>query len=502
MKNLIALFCTGLMFSSCVDDLDFDKTEDFELNVGLDLPIIQAELNLDKFISENTQFIVVAQNGEMSINYREENAFEFELPDLASVEDQTIFDESLIIGNIDIEFEKEIDGFDDLTFNTLRLGSGGIKFTINTLATADPVAVSVGIGNATKNGNPFDMSFTSTSSSEEHEFSLEDVMFDFTTPGSVENSLKFKFSINSSIAQLGQGYDIKIELSDVGVETLTGHFGQLEVDIPEGEFELGIEQFDNFIDGLRFSDPKINLYTSNQLGVSFGLDVDFEGEREGIIRNLDVDNLMISQAPNPGDQINETNTIDNNSSNLSDFFESFPSTISYSGKATLNPLNSSIENFIANDTKLSGDIEIDIPMDFKISNLVYDYLIEDVEILGENDEFNAVKLKFTCENKFPLDAEIILDFLDENKQALDSLSLPLLESGTVEASGVITTPKIYEFEVELDNPLIQALKNTRHLNFRGRLQTSEEGNFEVKLLSTYNILIGMAIEGEYKLKND
>lgn len=502
MKNLITLFCISLIFSACVNDLDFDKAEDFEINVGLDIPILKAELNLDKFITDNTQYISVGSSGEMTINYREENAFEFELPDFASVEDQTIFDESLIIGNVDVEFEREIDEIEELTFNTLSLGSGDIKFTINTLAIADPVTISIGIENATKDGNPVEFTFTSTGTNEVHDFNLDDVLFDFTDPGSAANSLKFSFSLSSSPAQVGQAYDVKIDLSDVGIEALTGHFGQLEVDIPDGEFDIEIEQFDNFIDGLWFTDPEIRLHTYNQMGVSFGFDIDFEGEREGIIRDLNLTNLNITQAPSIGQQTDETLTVDNNSANLSEFFESFPNTIGYSGKATLNPLNASTENFISVDTRLYGDLEIDIPMDFKVENLIYDYLIEDVEILNEDDEFSEVKLKFTCENMFPLDAEIILDLLDENMQEIDSLNLPLLESGTVDVNGTVTSPKVYEFEVSLDDQQLEALKNTHHLNFRGHLQTSEEGSVEVKLLSSYNILIGIAIEGEYKLENE
>lgn len=489
--KMLILCSVGIL--SCTKELDFDQTDDLDINFGLNIPVMNATLDLSSFIDSN-ETILVDPDGGLRISLKEEDVFNFGIQDFTSVPDQQLFSEDLLVGNVGIGIQAEMDNAGGFSLSEFIIEDGQFVFTAVT-STSDPVDMVIKINNATNNGIPAEFHITSTGTTTVQSFNLNNLTVDFTNAGN--NILDFEFASTTS-APPGTTINLQCEANNITILSLTGDFGNLEVDIPVDSFNLDIDGFDKFVDGLYFDNPSFNMIIESQLGFSMGLNLDLEGTNtSGHLSNLSADELVIQQAPTPGDQINDILSINNTNSNLPDFLSTVPNRIEYGGFVKLNPGTGPYSNFIHKDFYCSASLDIDIPMEIKVEDLVYETLMEDMDLLeDESDEILNGELLFAVKNKFPLDANINLLLLDANFMAIDSIQLPLLTAAAVGADGVATEYAEHEFNVVLTEHNINSLYDTENMKLVGHLSSTDQGSTVVKIVDSYDIKIKMAIKAE------
>ena len=344
-------------------------------------------------------------------------------------------------------------------------------------------------------GVPAVFNISTTGTTTVQSIDLDNLTLDFSGTGN--NILDFEFSSTTS-APLGTTLELSCEAKDIELLSLKGDFGKLTVDVPSDTFRMDIDGFDKFVDGLYFSNPSFNIDVESQFGFSMALDLELEGtNNSGTTSTLNSDPLIIQQAANPGDQVDQTLSIDNSNSNLSDFMSIIPTKMEYGGSVEINPGTGPFDNFLHKDFMCNGSLNIDIPLEVQIEDLVYETLMEDMDLLeDDSDEITKGELLFNTSNKFPLDANINLLLLDVNYNAIDSIQLPLLTAASVDASGISTDYSINEFSVELTEQNINSLFDTENLKFVGHLTSTNQGTTTVKILDSYDIKLKMAIKAE------
>ncbi len=494
-KSLIpkVLIVCSIGILSCTKELDFDQVDDLDINFGLNIPVMNASLDLSNFIDSNEN-IIIDPDGGLRISFTEDDLFNFGIQDFTTVPDQQLFSETILVGNAGIELEAEMDNTGDFSLTEFIIEDGQFAFTAVT-STADPVNMVIKVNNATNNGVPAEFNFVTTGSNTTETFDLTNFTLDFSGTGN--NMLDFEFSSTTS-APPGSTVELSCNANNITILSLKGDFGKLDVDIPVDSFRMDIDGFDKFVDGLYFSNPSFNMDVESQLGFSMGLDLEIEGtNNSGETSDLNADQLIIPQAATPGDQVNETLTIDNSNSNLPDFLSTVPSKMEYSGKVEINPGTGPFSNFIHKDFACSASLNIDIPLEIKIQDLVYETLMEDMDLLDDDsDEITQGELLFAVKNKFPLDANINLLMLDANLNAIDSIQLPLLTAAAVNADGIATEYAEHEFSVVLTEQNINSLFDTENLKFVGHLSSTNQGATTVKIIDSYDIKIQMAIKAE------
>ncbi len=489
--KMIILCSVGIL--SCTKELDFDQTDDLNINFGLNAPVLNATLDLKSFIDSN-ESILIDNDGGLRISMQEDNLFNYGIQDFTTVDDQQLFSQNILVGNTNIGLEAEMDNTGDFSLTEFIIDQGEFVFTAIT-TTPDPVNMVIRINNATNNGVPAEFNITTTGTNTVQSFNLNELVIDFTSTGN--NILDFEFSSSSS-APIGTTVGLSCQANNIEIQSLKGDFGKFNVDVPVDTFRMDIDGFDKFVDGLYFSNPSFNINIESQLGFSMALNLDLEGvNNAGEVSNLTADPLVIQQAINPGDQVTDVLSINNSNSNLPDFLSTVPTKMEYGGSIDVNPGTGPFNNFLHKDFSCSGSLDIDIPLEIKIEDLVYETLMEDMDLLeDESDEITNGELLFSVKNKFPLDANINLLLLDANFNAIDSIQLPLLTAAPVGPDGISTDYAEHEFNVVLTDQNINSLYDTENMKFVGHLTSTNQGATTVKIIDSYDIKLRMAIKAE------
>lgn len=504
MKKLLfrTVLVTALYgLSSCSTDLDFDQASDINFEFGVNAPILDATIGLKQIIDSN-EYIIVEGDGGLKINLREDDIFEFGLADFTEVQDQDLFQEDILIGNANIPLTAEMDNVGNFLVSAFTFESG--KFIFKAVSpVSDPIELTIHIKNGTNNGGPAIFSFTTTGLETTKSFDLINFNMDFTgTAGTNNLDIEFSSTAPSGIP-IGSTLELGCRAENIELLSVEGDFGNLSIDIPEDTFRMDLDGLDKLVDGLIFTNPKFNMIVENGFGFGLGMNIDMKGENShGIESNLSADELILGSPNVQGNIHNQTLTIDKNNSNLPDFLSGLPQKMTYSGDVSLNPGSGPNNNFMHKSSFCKGSIEIDIPLEVQLQDLVYETIIEDVEVLdNDSDEIEQVELIFQTKNLFPFDANFKMFMMNDANADIDSIPMDLLKAAPVDANGISTEPTVHEFSVILDQSNINNLKLTKALKFKGHLTSTNNGSVPVKIIDSYNIGIKMAVKGNGSVNN-
>lgn len=494
-KNKIYhFFILSLFLSvSCTKEMDFDNTDNIDINFGLNVPIMTAQLNLKSFIDSNEN-IQVDSDGGLEVFIQEDNIFDFSLNDFTSVPDQELFKEDILIGNVDFAFETEMNNVGDLSVSEFTFESGKFEFTAIS-PTPDPINIKIKINNGIQSGDTVVFEFTTSGLSTVASFDLEDLKMDFTGPKGV-NFLDLEYSSSASMQHIGSTIELTCKALDATLQNVKGDFGSIEVDIPNDNFGFEIDGFEKFVDGLYFTNPQFNLNIQNELGFELGLDLELNGENSsGVQIDLDADQLIVSQPSAYGQSTDQVLSLNNTNSNLSDFLSKSPNSIDYGGKVQVNPGTGPFTNYLDKDFHCKGSLDIQIPLEIKVTDLVYETLMEDTELFSDEDDvIHGAELLFRVTNTFPLGANVEMILMNESKMEIDTIELPLLVASPVDNNGISTGATPHDFSVVFTDNNIQSLYDTQHIKFIGHLSSTDGGTKNVKITDSSNIEIKLAIK--------
>jgi hypothetical protein len=379
-----------------------------------------------------------------------------------------------------------------------------------TSSLAEDLELTIAFPGSDKNGAEVDTTITIASGqTTSGSINLGSTILDLTQDPSQMHS---RLPIAVSATLIGSGNQVTVDSSDAldmtfGMSNLEfgyikGYFGTQSLSIDPGAIDLAIDFLDNFEGSVSFAEPSITLDITNSIGLPIQFALDFSAYLDGIASDLNGPAYVLPYPTVIGNSASGSLIYDNTNSSIVDIFTLPKDSIVYGGSVNVNhdTVTYGTDNFVTNSGAISGNLMLDMPFYFTASGLGFaDTLVQNRQpndALNDSTSIEYAKLTLQASTTLPLDASIDLEFYDENWTLILVKTLPLLESGTPDANGNITTPNVLNTSLELDAMEADIAINTPHILATATMETSNAGTTAVRLRTdaTINLAIGIELK--------
>ncbi len=346
---------------------------------------------------------------------------------------------------------------------------------------------------------------------------LDNSITDLTTdPLKPFNIFPFKFEVeivsSDSLVTIYFDDDLSFEfsVSNIDFAYIEGYLGKQEesFDPDSLEIEMDDEILDKISGAFQFANPIIRFNYKNSFGLPVSLDLSVEGEfNNGSIVDLGASVIDIQY---PADTLNpevaDTIEFNKDNTNIEDLLVFPPPVkICYSGSATINPLeDTTVINFITNKSKIEGDLEIEVPIEFSAGNLTFQDTMEIELDIGDEDfsvDIEFVKIYVNTKNGFPFDFRFQMIPLDSITSApCDTLEFTFLSAAPVDGNGVVIEEQVdwNQEIIDIDQEFLENLEKSGQVIVKVIFNTTGNGSDPVKILSDYIFEFNIGIEGKFK----
>ncbi len=211
-------------------------------------------------------------------------------------------------------------------------------------------------------GNPYKVRFSGNrNSSTSVKFDLPDAEINFGPGNSIDYKVIVTIPVQENISFVdNENIDLFLSLENIVFHRAEGDFGNMSVDIGNGNFDMDVDLWNELDGNFEFSDPKIKLTVHNHnIGIPFEVDADFIGyNKNGDFVNIKKDDgsskLEFEGIIDP-EILDRTETAkyDTINSNIAKLFALPPNErVEYSGFVRLNPDSEiPVNNFITGDAE-------------------------------------------------------------------------------------------------------------------------------------------------------
>jgi hypothetical protein len=419
---------------------------------------------------------------------------------------QQIFDEDTVVS-----FQ-----LDDIKLNRVLVSEGGVSVTgVSTIQ--DTIKIQYKIPGTTLNGQPFEFNFNLPPAPEGESITVTK-FFDFSGY-EIDMTGKYGDTINTIYTEStgfidSSGVVTNISLEDSVFNTITikeivpeKAWGTLGTDTFGENQSIDFSDFSNFQGEIDLSQIDVVLNTENYLGATADVWIkNLSGENSQKTVSLAspllatpfsiasaVENNSSSQPITPS---NSSITFDETNSNIDELIESKPETIDFSFELITNPNQDNSEGFLYSDYGLKTNLEIGIPLSISASEIVIKDTL-DVSINNVED-INEGSFTLLAKNKYPLDAEVIINLLDGNGTVLESLeSEQIVQASDVDINGKSIAAKTSELSYPFES-ISQSLNTAEKIAFEVKLNTQADEQF-VTLYSDYYIDLKLIANFNYTI---
>jgi hypothetical protein len=343
--------------------------------------------------------------------------------------------------------------------------------------------VNISIPGARKNGVPFSTEVNIPAAggspiTRGANFSLAGYRINLNQNG-VPNRLKINFGLkiiktNNTIQPGQDNLGIVMSLSNISFRNLFGSIGQqsLSPDIDT----IPITLFNNSLMGgsIAFQNATLGINISN----AFGLPIEGEFQQiEGYnpISSTPVTPLLSSVLNNSlpiaiPTQIGQTATsslgLGTGNSNINQVLANLPRFLIYKINAQSNPPPpaTQMQNFIEDSSRFKVDLDINIPLEGTLKNLIFQDTI--IFKFKEVEELQSLGLKLSLTNGFPVESKVQVYFADSLGSLVDSLleDNVVLAAAPVGSNGRVTAPTEKNTEINYPAEKISRLGRVRRKN--------------------------------------
>lgn len=528
----LCLLCIPVVLTSCLKDArelgeKISKVNGAKWDPDIALPLVNTTLTLEDVIkTTNSSFIKTEPDGGIMIAYRGElfsqsaeqfvdidnQSFSVDLT--LSPSQQTYFNNN---GSISLQF------VDFMNYNTgnIEIDSMLLKVCNNQLRVRSTfqhdLEITFTLPYVIKNGIPFSRTlksdYTGTLIDVSDNINLSGYMFDMS-----------KGSLGHNQVQVNM--DLKITKRN-GNPVLSSDKVTASMFMFYNEFKIlygyiGQESFLSDIDTLKFDaldklsggsftleDPRFKLFIYNSLGMPIKADVlALKSYKEG------GGTTDLTGVPNPipipvptynqvGQVLVDSVVLNKNTSNIATLINNLPSGIVYGFNVTSNPGGKSIRNFVMDTSRITFEIDVEVPLHGTATNITLDET-QDVDFnLGEEvDYLEEVLVRLAINNGFPLGVDVQVYLLDSSGNTLDSVfsnTTQFLPAAPVSlTTGRVTNSVKNVVDIVFSQERIRHLNDTRKVRIRGVLNTSRSGGspVPVKIYNDYGIGVKMGVQAK------
>lgn len=419
-----------------------------------------------------------------------------------------------------------IDTKDTITFNPgagieldeLKITSGNLSYHIQS-TTSLSATLSITIPNAIRNGTPVtELIYAGPGSHMDRNISFNNTVVDLgVDPMHPFNRVPIVYGIsvnsNNAIVTFNSTDNIQLDLKllNPGFDYVKGYFGQQTETIKPDTLDLKIEDILSHISGSYFiSNPSIKLNYFNSFAIPMQIKLDIQGKRETkkpVNLNLAPINLEYPIPPANRDH-SFFFAIDKLNSHLDSLISMPPEVIRFSGTAIMNPAgnNGLRNNFVYGNSRFLGSVEIEVPMQFRISNLQFtdtldNFLKDNSDSPVKPENFELMRVDLTAKNGFPLGVSLKMSLYDPLKKTIISTieANDILKPAPVDSNGESIGSTESKTHLEFTKKFFSSIKTSDKIIFQFTLNTT--GTNDIMIYSDYMIdfIAALVVKPEIKL---
>lgn len=525
MKKIF--FALGILvivvLQSCLkDNFNFDKLAKGSWDPDIAIPLAYSSVTIQDIIDTTGigTTVEVASDNFCTIVYSS-NLLSKKATEFISIPSQNFSNVVNISGQLagvtatytqTVDFVTDSLEVDSILFKTLSY-TDSIANNSNSSGT-----IVVTIPAAKKNGVPFTQTLNiSPNATVVGSANLAGYNFDMTRNGTTTNrfDIVYQVTLNSAI---GVGtLSANNSMRNISFQRIVGYLGKRESLSPFQDTVV-INLFKKaFGSGtFKINDPTIRLDVTN----SYGLPIQLNFTRfDGYNPNSTPQLITITGVPSPlninfpalseiGQSKTTTVILDKNTTNntiVGALNNNKSAYLIYQPNSKVNPSGpTSNRNFILDNSQFNVDIDVRLPLfgsakDFVLQDTIRDFKIDNI------GNINNFTLKAYVVNGFPVDLDVQVYFVDSlfkgpivngvQTMAIDSLASSdiFMRSAAIDANGRATTPTTQSHEYPYTKERIEKLKDAKHLLFRARASSTNNGASDIRIYATDRLDVKLGV---------
>ena len=296
-------------------------------------------------------------------------------------------------------------------------------------------------------------------------------------------------------------------ISDYELNYIKGYFGQRTENIVLQSIDM---ETDNFLDKLSgsvsFANPEAKISYRNSFAIPIRVNFNGFGETDGIRTNLNLAPFMLEYPSFEAGERDKQAVLSINSTNssIADVMSTIPDKFYYSGSAIANPEGylGQRDNYLFNNSRIVGDLEIELPLQFKCENLLFTDTLENFLSTKDNDDddfslaqnIDKASLTFVVNNGFPMSATASIVLYDPvtSTEMYEVIIPKTFEAAEVDNTGRVVSPTETRCVVELEETFWILAEHADQMLLKFYLSTVDSESENVSLCSDYNIKFNIA----------
>ncbi|PLX05678.1 MAG: hypothetical protein C0598_13935 [Marinilabiliales bacterium] len=286
-------------------------------------------------------------------------------------------------------------------------------------------------------------------------------------------------------------------LEDLKLQYADGYLGQKEIEIEQDIFDLELD-FLNQVEGeLILEEPSLKLKYKNGIGVPLTILPHFTATNSssGQTQDLNMGEININSPSEPGEIVEDSVYVDKNNSSIVEFLSIRPDQVVYYGSGITNP-DGEQYNFVDISSKLSANLEIEIPLILRATELSF------VDTLGFSLELEDMPIEegglvLNVNNGFPFTFTMKMILVDSiTGQSIDQIVFDGIASASVDADGVVINKTSSDIIVNFTPEFLDNMQLANRILLEAETSTFGQGEVPVVLKSDYEIDVAISFSAK------
>lgn len=296
---------------------------------------------------------------------------------------------------------------------------------------------------------------------------------------------------------------------------LKGYFGQAEMVQADTIDNLGL--LDDVIGGsVTLEDAMVDLVVKNGVGIEADIflnDLTARNKNTGATQTLVAPEFIQTEVPvqraleNPFTPGYTTFALRPDNSNIKQFLEILPTSITYDTEMFVNPNGNTYnyQDFLLEESDIDLFIDMRIPLHLMANDLtLLNEFNSELSELSNRDNILDGTFTLHCENGFPLEAGVVIEFLTWNNEVIrfydltDDTPLP---AAPLDADCRVIESAITDIRIEIDEASMQEILNADKVRIRSTYNTESlpPCNTTLRIYSDYYLDFVLSADFRYRV---
>ncbi|MFV0290531.1 MAG: hypothetical protein ACK5IJ_06475 [Mangrovibacterium sp.] len=331
---------------------------------------------------------------------------------------------------------------------------------------------------------------TTTHVSETFSFSQVDVIID-------PEIMQLKITSKITLLELPKddfNTQIKTSYQNIVINSVTGVFSNISSSF-ENQFSIKLDELGNIVSGVSFLKPSIHIPLNNQSPLSGSGTI-----KSTSLMSDDSERMISTYDPlEVNANCDQQLSLDYKNSNIVDLFDGvvIPESFLISGSFSLDSKQTSVT--LSPNNFIEMGYHITIPFYLKIVDLKYENLNAAKINLSESekkliDKAARLGVMINYTSEFPVNANVILNLLDENQNTTSTIVLEnAVEATEINEAGITISPITKQHAFHFTEEQIDAIQNTYAIKPIISLHTNSKA---IELITDYKIDFTMSLLGD------